>query len=292
MPPSSDTLAVRAKAVVYFAKSLLISQGFIWDWVLLFLLIRINRMFLKQLPHNQRYYSDNDPTLAYPMADCVLPHDFSWTFVFYITPAILLLSQLPTLWSTTYTWVRAVLDFHAAYLSLFEAYSVASTLKHILERSGKLRPDWLARVATGNASLIKDGRESYPSGHALYPTMASAILSLYLLGRTGVLARSTPGQFALFLLCVLPMVVAALFAMDRVDCYDHDFVDAVAGSFVGCVCGVLGYLLNFHSVMDSNLCGTPKERSPPIVLQRSHGYIDASPDSEPLLGSSSSNPEV
>ena len=284
MPSSSYSLSARAKAILHFARSLFISQGYIWDWALVIILIRINRAFLKNMPHYKRYYIKSDASLSYPIAPCFLPHDLSWTYVFYITPAIILLHQLPALWSINYGWIRAGLDFHGGYLSLFEAYSVASTSKHILESSGKLRPDWLARLATGDAAIIKDGRESYPSGHALYPTMASTILTLYLFGKSGVLAHSSVGQFALFLICTLPMVIATIFAMDRIHCYDHDFVDAIAGSLVGCVCGMLGYMLNFHPVTHPELCGRPKERS---TIRNTTTEVRP-PYSEPLI----TNPEV
>jgi diacylglycerol diphosphate phosphatase/phosphatidate phosphatase len=245
---------------------LLIERGYWADWVAAALLIRINRRYLKHLPHVTRFYSATDATLAFPLDldACFLPHDISWWYLFYVTPGIFLLAQARSLWAPrAWPLAAAVLDFHAAVLSLLETYALGSTFKHLLERSGKLRPNWIARVATGDMALIKDGRESFPSGHALYPAMASALLTLFFLGRTRVLATSRPGQFAVFFLSIAPALAAVGFAMDRVNCFDHDFVDVVAGGVVGAVCGCLTYFLNFNPPTHPTLAGRPKERVPP-----------------------------
>jgi hypothetical protein len=97
---------------------------------------------------------------------------------------------------------------HQGTLTFYEAYTMNSTLKHLLERVGRLRPTWcgggrgggrrgvppgaavckgtshpptprrqrparptpghrrLARLETGDAKEIRDGRESFPSGRA------------------------------------------------------------------------------------------------------------------------------
>lgn len=284
MDPESDANSSsggqgRGRACRRFLYRVFISQGYVWDWALAIVLIRINRVFLKHLPHNERIYIDGDASLSYPLVQCWLPHDLSWHVVFYATPAIFLATNLIyiliiSLKAKPTSDVRvgdentgygelletAALDFHGAYLALIEAYTLAATVKHIVERSGKLRPNWFERLATGDAKLIKDGRESYPSGHALYPTMAATLLTLYMLGRTQVMVQPTRGQFALFMISMLPLCGAVALGLDRVDCYDHDFVDTVSGGLIGSLCALLTYHLNFYEVTHTTHAGKPRLR--------------------------------
>jgi hypothetical protein len=77
-------------------------------------------------------------------------------------------------------------------LSLFEAYALASTWKVWLNVAvGRQRPDWYARLATGDESLINEGRLSYPSGHAAYTHASAAVCTLYIAARLRVFA---PGE--------------------------------------------------------------------------------------------------
>ena len=284
MDPESDLSTVtrgcgRIRSCTRFLHYVLISQGYIWDWALAIILIRINRIFLKHLPHNERLYIEGDASLSYPLVQCWLPHDLSWHVVFYATPVIFLTVNI-IYYVTVIIHSKllgdgrlesrnagygellqcAALDFHAAYLSLIEAYTIAATVKHIVERSGKLRPNWFARLGTGDAKLIKDGRESYPSGHALYPTMAATLLTLYMLGRTQVMVQPSRGQFALFIISMLPLCGAIALGLDRVDCYDHDFVDTVSGGLIGSLCALLTYHLNFYEVTNVVNAGKPRLR--------------------------------
>ena len=73
---------------------------------------------------------------------------------------------------------RGVRDCHHMMLSLFEAFALAATAKTWLNKAvGRQRPDWYARLATGDAALIAEGRLSYPSGHAAYSHFAGAVRS-------------------------------------------------------------------------------------------------------------------
>jgi hypothetical protein len=78
-------------------------------------------------------------------------------------------------------------------LSLFEAYALSSTWKVWLNVAvGRQRPDWYARLATGDAAVIAEGRLSYPSGHSAYTHASAAVCALYVAARLRVFARDEP----------------------------------------------------------------------------------------------------
>lgn len=134
-------------------------------------------------------------------------------------------------------------------------------------RSRSLSSHRLARLATGDETIILDGRESYPSGHTLYPMLTAVLITQYMLGILGVFSRrgGMPGQFAVFLVCMLPIWGAVYVGLDRVNCYDHDYVDSVAGGLIGAACGVLGYHLNFHSCFGDQFTRMAKSRKTAVA---------------------------
>lgn len=151
-----------------FSRRLLITQGFLWDWLAAFALIRLNRGVLKPMHHLERFYIDSDPTLRYPRTSCWLYHDLFWHLVFWVTPALFLACQAPLLlrgaMGAKERLTVAVGDWHAAMLSLTEAYAMAATLKHMMEHTGKLRPDWCACSASTHPKMGQHVRKCHAQG--------------------------------------------------------------------------------------------------------------------------------
>jgi membrane-associated phospholipid phosphatase len=48
-----------------------------------------------------------------------------------------------------------------------------------------------ARVATGDPAVMRDGRTSYPSGHAAETFMAFGLLSVYLMAKLKLFTRQS-----------------------------------------------------------------------------------------------------
>ena len=270
-----------------------ITDGYIYDWFVALFIIRINRMYIKPLPYIQRYYRDDDPTIGYPLVECAIGHDIFWNLVLYGPALFVILLQLPVLcwsfWTEKSTgrdqqrenvhynneisqydeqpkrsWGQVVfnawVEWHHVQLTLIESYAIACSIKHIMEHSGKFRPNWLARLASEDPSKIEDGRSSYPSGHALYPFMTCSILTLYLIGKMKILAHARPGQFLLFVIAMSPTFVAVFVSLCRVVCYDHDYSDSLAGGIVGTSLGIVSYFMNFGSLTDIHASGVPHLR--------------------------------
>lgn len=144
-------------------------------------------------------------------------------------------------------------------LSVIEGFAIESSFKKWMNLVGRLRPDWFARLATGDAATIGDGHTSYPSGHAAETFMAFGILSLYLMAKMKLFVRSSPGHFAKAVLALLPLGLATLITCSRVVGYRHDFSDINAGIIIGLFSGGLAYALNYHSPF-SEQCDQPRQR--------------------------------
>ncbi len=150
---------------------------------------------------------------------------------------------------------RGLRDVHHLMLSILEAYAWASCFKIWLNVSvGRHRPDWYARVAGGDAAELREGRASYPSGHAAYSHAAGAACFWYLAARLRVFcavhrlsAADAPPRllFARLVLATAPVGLATAIGTTRLTDYRHNFSDVNAGTVIGLTAGTACYFLNF-----------------------------------------------
>merc|ERR1712054_107480 len=83
---------------------------------------------------------------------------------------------------------------------------------------------------------------------------AMTFLFLYIVGKTKAFKR---GHFSLFLLCAIPLYIATWISITRLHDYKHNYSDVLAGTIIGCICGMFGYFLNFESLF-SEKSGKPR----------------------------------
>ncbi|KAN0000610.1 hypothetical protein ACTFIZ_001055 [Dictyostelium cf. discoideum] len=153
-------------------------------------------------------------------------------------------------------------DFHHAALGLFQAFTITMLFTDILKvTAGRYRPDYGARVATGIAAVIREGRVSFPSGHSSVSFCGMTFLSFYLCGKTKVFLKDG-GNILKALGCLCPFMISSLVAVSRTVDYHHDFSDILAGSVIGLSIGVFVYFMNFNSLF-SKECSLPKNRINP-----------------------------
>eukprot|EP00900_Chrysochromulina_parva_P000450 jgi/Chrpa1/10405/Chrysochromulina_OHIO_Genome00004275-RA len=142
------------------------------------------------------------------------------------------------------------LDF--AYTALGSTIPDTLQVKLLSEalKVGRLRPDFLARcvpvngVCTGVASVVEEGRRSFPSGHSALSFAGLGFVSLCL----GARLVQAPGRSgALWKLCVvaLPWLLALHVALSRVADYWHHWEDVLVGSLLGHVAAYTTYRLRF-----------------------------------------------
>uniref|UniRef100_A0A0E0MR46 Phosphatidic acid phosphatase type 2/haloperoxidase domain-containing protein n=1 Tax=Oryza rufipogon TaxID=4529 RepID=A0A0E0MR46_ORYRU len=86
-------------------------------------------------------------------------------------------------------------------------------------------------ICHGEKSFLKDGRKSFPSGHTSWSFAGLGFLSLYLSGKIKVFDRQ--GHVAKLCIMILPLLIASLVGISRIDDYRHHWEDVFAGGLLG-----------------------------------------------------------
>lgn len=100
----------------------------------------------------------------------------------------------------------------------------------------------------GDASVIKEGHKSFPSGHTSWSFAGLGFLSWYLAGKITVFDRR--GHVAKLCIVLFPLLVAAMIAISRVDDYWHHWQDVCTGGVLGMVVASVCYLQFFPPPSD------------------------------------------
>jgi diacylglycerol diphosphate phosphatase/phosphatidate phosphatase len=192
---------------------------------------------------------------------------------------------------------------HVALLGLCLSLLTTSFLTDIFKNAiGRPRPDLIARckpdpstphntlvtiaVCTETSPhLLQDGWRSYPSGHSSFAFAGLGWLSLFLASQTHCL-RPRASHITV-LLCVAPLVGAALIAISRLEDYRHDVFDVVSGSVLGLVVTAFNWRRYFPSLWASD-CDEPYE--PLETGRRGSGTVKRMRDEEEGYGAVSDSP--
>ncbi|KAH8700256.1 PAP2 domain protein [Talaromyces proteolyticus] len=142
-------------------------------------------------------------------------------------------------------------ELNCGILGLLLSQGLAFVITQVLKNAaGKPRPDLIDRcqpapgsqdlpvfglsnstICTGEASLIKDGFRSWPSGHSSSSFAGLFYLSLYLSGKMHIM--DSRGEVWKAILVMIPSLGAALIAVSRImDARHHPF-DVITGSLLG-----------------------------------------------------------
>jgi len=125
----------------------------------------------------------------------------------------------------------------------------------IKNRAGRLRPDFLARCewngteCTGNPGLIRDGRRSFPSGHASLSFVGLSYLSFYLGGK--LMIFDGHGHFWKLAIFFTPFIGATLVALSRVSDYRHFWQDVLCGGILGLFFAYFTYRQYYPSLLSA-----------------------------------------
>ncbi|KAG2425484.1 hypothetical protein HXX76_013693 [Chlamydomonas incerta] len=231
-------------------------EGYLWDWLTAGAAIVINLVVPAQIDPLNRFYLPNDPTLSYPIEDSSVPTSALYVLVFVLPAVVFAVAAWFKRW-TVPSW--AFVDWHHAALSIAEGFAFTTGFKRWINLVGRYRPNWLATLQAGDQGEIDDARLSYPSGHSAYMFFAMTIVSLYLVGKTELLHRPSQLLFLKSICAMAPMALAAFVAVSRIADYKHAPSDVNAGCFIGFVCGVFAYFLNYPSLFDA-ASSLPKRR--------------------------------
>ncbi|KAE8890901.1 hypothetical protein PF010_g2123 [Phytophthora fragariae] len=165
-------------------------------------------------------------------------------------------------------------------LSLFQSMALATFLTQFTKNiTGRFRPsfydmckwnhdvvwDGVTNLCTDPAGE-KEGRKSFPSGHASFAWATMLILTLYLLGRSRLNCENRSnstlrgGKKSLMLfMCCAPVCLAAWISITR--CIDnwHNYSDILAGSVIGVASALFAFNYNYGSIFSWDSAGLPLE---------------------------------
>ncbi|KAL3662592.1 hypothetical protein V7S43_012444 [Phytophthora oleae] len=169
-------------------------------------------------------------------------------------------------------------DTRDFFLTIVQSTSMATLLTQFTKNmTGRFRPcfydmckwnydivwDGVTNLCQ-SASGEKEGRKSFPSGHASFAFATMLVLTLYLLGRSSLncenrsetMMRGGRKTLKLFL-CFIPTFLAAWVAVTRTIDNWHHYADILAGSIIGAVSACLSYSYNYASIFHSQHAGVP-----------------------------------
>ncbi|XP_062110020.1 lipid phosphate phosphatase 2-like isoform X2 [Humulus lupulus] len=231
-------------------------RSYMHDWLILILLVALDAGLNLIEPFHRFVGEDMMTDLKYPLQGNTVP--------FWGVPIIAVL--LPLIVIIVYYFIRRdVYDLHHAILGLlFSVFITAVLTDAIKDGVGRPRPDFFWRcfpngkgvfdpvtknvMCTGNKAIIKEGHKSFPSGHTSWSFAGLNFLALYLSGKIRVFDRK--GHVAKLCIIFLPLLVASLVAVSRVDDYWHHWQDVFAGSIIGLAVSSFCYLQFFPPPYD------------------------------------------
>ncbi|GLT58197.1 hypothetical protein SLA2020_311110 [Shorea laevis] len=226
------------------------------DWLILPLLIVLFVILEVIEPFHRFVGKDMMTDLSYPMKDNTVP--------FWAVPMIAIL--LPLCVILVYYFIRKdVFDLHQAILGLLFSILITAVITNAIKDAvGRPRPDFFWRcfpngtgvfnnvtgdvICNGLKSVIKEGHKSFPSGHASASFAGLGFLALYLSGKIQVFDRR--GHIAKLCIVFLPLLVAALVGISRVNDYWHHWQDVFAGGLLGTTVATFCYLQFFPPPYD------------------------------------------
>lgn len=183
---------------------------------------------------------------------------------------------------------RSAHKTHIVLLGLVLTLLTTSFLTDIFKNAiGRPRPDLIARCKPAastphntlvtidvctektNTHLLQDGWRSYPSGHSSFAFAGLGWLSLFLASQTHCL-RPRASHITV-MLCLAPLVGAALIAISRLEDYRHDVFDVVSGSVLGAFVAVINWWRYFPSLWAAD-CAEPFEPLEVVARRDGEGF--------------------
>ncbi|XVE72129.1 hypothetical protein DITRI_Ditri11bG0013700 [Diplodiscus trichospermus] len=221
-----------------------VARTHMYDWLILLLLLVIEVVLYIIHPFYRFVGKDMIDDLRYPLKSNTVP---VWAVPVY---AVLLPM---TIFLVVYIRRRDVYDLHHSILGLLFSVLVTAVITDSIKNAvGRPRPDFFWRcfpdgkdaydkwgnvICHGDKSVIKEGHKSFPSGHTSWSFARLGFLSLYLSGKIQAFDRR--GHVAKLCIIFLPLLVASLVGVSRVDDYWHHWQDVFAGGLLGRYCSTM-----------------------------------------------------
>uniref|UniRef100_A0A7C9CJT7 Phosphatidic acid phosphatase type 2/haloperoxidase domain-containing protein n=1 Tax=Opuntia streptacantha TaxID=393608 RepID=A0A7C9CJT7_OPUST len=228
------------------------------DWIILILLVAIEAVLIFIEPFHRFVGEGMMTDLMYPLKPNTVP---AWA-----VPIIAILVPL-VFFHVYYFKRRDVYDLHHAVLGVLYAVLITAVLTDAIKDGvGRPRPDFFWRcfpngkaafdpitkdvLCNGDKSVVREGYKSFPSGHTSGSFAGMVFLAWYLAGKIRVF--DCRGHVAKLCIVLLPILLAALVGVSRVDDYWHHWQDVFGGAIIGTFVASLCYLQFFPLPHDEN----------------------------------------
>ncbi|KAJ3049944.1 hypothetical protein HK097_009069 [Rhizophlyctis rosea] len=213
-------------------------------------LLAIGGALLELVPPYERVAFAFDLSIAYPLLKETVPN---WLLGILAVALPIVVIVVVSLIATKKG--ERNYDLQTSLLGLATSLSFTLLLTQIVKvATGGLRPNFLARCqpvldpndtilhrvlyCTGDYPIVKEGRKSFFSGHSSFSHASLVYLALYL---SRHLNFRRPPIGLKYIICLLPLILAALIALSRVANYWHRWEDVTVGAVVGYGVALLSY---------------------------------------------------
>ncbi|KAG2617747.1 lipid phosphate phosphatase 2-like [Panicum virgatum] len=250
-PPAPPTIRLGPPHPYLKTHGSKVARLHLFDWVVLALLVAIDVGLNLIEPFHRFVGADMMADLRYPLKRNTVP---VWAVPIYavIGPIIIIVG--------IYMKRRNVYDMHHAILGLLFSVLITGVLTDAIKDGvGRPRPNFFWRcfpdgvpkfnnittqvICHGDPAVIKEGHKSFPSGHSSWSFAGLGFLSWYLAGKIKAFDRR--GHVAKLCIVLLPLLLATMVAISRVDDYWHHWQDVFAGGILGLVVASFCYLQFF-----------------------------------------------
>ncbi|KAF9126768.1 hypothetical protein BGW39_006366 [Mortierella sp. 14UC] len=235
--------------------------SYAFDWVFCGILLALFFLLDKLEPFH-RDFSVENRAIMYPLKAKETVPIWALGLIMTVFPVVLM-------FIVSIGVRRSPYDFHNGILGLLLSVLLTTIFTQVIKVTvGKHRPDFLARcvpmlneaplvhdrplqlwsidVCTQtDKNILKDGMRAFPSGHSSTAFAGLVYLALWMGGKMHVFDRK--GYSLKPVLLFMPILVAILVAVSRVQDYRHSATDVTWGAIIGIVFAVFSYLQYYPS---------------------------------------------
>ncbi|EER90037.1 hypothetical protein BDA96_10G248600 [Sorghum bicolor] len=251
MPPPPPATATARPQVYLKSHGTRVARPHLLDWVVLIFLVAVDGALNFIEPFHRFVGADMMPGLRYPLKDNTVP--------VWAVPVVAVVVPVAII-AGIYVRRRNAYDLHHAILGLLFSVLITAVLTDAIKDGvGRPRPNFFwrcfpdglpeyhnvtrAAICHGDPAVVKEGYKSFPSGHTSWSFAGLGFLSWYLAGKIRAFDRR--GHVAKLCIVALPLLLAAMVAVSRVDDYWHHWQDVFTAGVLGLVVASFCYLQFF-----------------------------------------------